>query len=122
MKSSAISLGKPGNADLRLGLVTAPSLYAWEEFSEMGELMKRKFQLPGDNEKVKDVHIFLLVCSECVHFQALDLIYRSSAIERSTELAQSYADGAKKVLQELPHTTARDQLMQLADWAVSRGQ
>ena len=53
-ESTSATLGKPGNVDLELGLTTAPALYAWEEFPEMGELIKRQFKSPGDPEKVKD--------------------------------------------------------------------
>jgi len=45
-------LGKPGGADLQLGLATGPVLYAWEEHPEMGELIDRKFQNLGDVERV----------------------------------------------------------------------
>ena len=63
-ESRSTSLGKPESADLKLGLVTAPALYAWEEFPEMSELMRRKFQSPGDVEKVKDRSYLLLLFSE----------------------------------------------------------
>ena len=46
------TLGKPGGADLQLGLATGPALFAWEEHPEMGPLIKRKFQKPGDVELV----------------------------------------------------------------------
>jgi len=46
-ESSAAALGKPNNADLKLGLTTAPALYAWEEFPEMGELVVRGLSLQG---------------------------------------------------------------------------
>ena len=48
------SFGKPsGGADLRLGLATAPTLYAWEEFNEMGPLIERRFESEGDVELVR---------------------------------------------------------------------
>jgi len=50
--SADLTLGKPGGADLQLGLATGPALYAWEEFPEMGELIGRKFEGPGDVEMV----------------------------------------------------------------------
>ena len=53
-ESTSATLGKPDNADLTLGLATAPALYAWEEVPEMGELIRRQFKSPGDPEKVKD--------------------------------------------------------------------
>lgn len=46
------TLGKPSGADLNLGLTTAPALYAWEEHPEMGHLIRRKFERPGDVDLV----------------------------------------------------------------------
>lgn len=46
------TLGKPGGADLKLGLATGPALYAWEEHPEMGPLIARKFGQEGDVELV----------------------------------------------------------------------
>jgi hexaprenyl-diphosphate synthase len=55
------SFGKPsGGADLRLGLATAPTLYAWEEFEEMGPLIERRFEGEGDVELVGPL-LYLLV-------------------------------------------------------------
>jgi hexaprenyl diphosphate synthase len=45
-------LGKPSNADLSLGLATAPVLFAWDEYPALGPMIKRKFSEPGDVEKV----------------------------------------------------------------------
>lgn len=51
--ASAAELGKPGGgADLKLGLATAPALYAWEEFPELGEMIERKFANEDDVERV----------------------------------------------------------------------
>lgn len=46
------TLGKPGGADLQLGLATGPALFAWEEYPELGPLIERKFKQPGDVEMV----------------------------------------------------------------------
>lgn len=52
--ASAAELGKPGGgADLKLGLATAPALYAWEEFPELGAMIERKFSGPDDVERVR---------------------------------------------------------------------
>jgi hexaprenyl-diphosphate synthase len=52
--SSASMLGKPSDgADLKLGLATAPALYAWEEFPELGALIARKFEHEGDVDTVR---------------------------------------------------------------------
>ena len=45
-------LGKPTNADLALGLATAPVLFAWHDYPELGPMIKRKFESPGDVERV----------------------------------------------------------------------
>jgi geranylgeranyl pyrophosphate synthase len=55
--ASSAMLGKPSSgADLKLGLATAPALYAWEEHPEMGQLIQRKFDQPGDVDKVRRRH------------------------------------------------------------------
>lgn len=48
-------MGKPGGADLHLGLTTGPALYAWEEHPEMGPLIARKFEQAGDVELVSPI-------------------------------------------------------------------
>jgi hexaprenyl-diphosphate synthase len=53
---SSEELGKPATADLELGLATAPVFYAWEEFPELGPMIARKFEQPGDAARV---------CYEC---------------------------------------------------------
>jgi hexaprenyl-diphosphate synthase len=45
-------LGKPANADLKLGLSTAPVLYAAKTYPELYELIDRKFSKTGDIELV----------------------------------------------------------------------
>lgn len=51
--ASSTDLGKPGQgADLKLGLATAPALYAWEEFPELGVMIERKFSGEDDVERV----------------------------------------------------------------------
>lgn len=50
---TAADLGKPAGADLKLGLATAPVLFACEEFPELEPLIKRKFAEEGDVDKVK---------------------------------------------------------------------
>jgi hexaprenyl-diphosphate synthase len=54
-ESGEATLGKPGGADLRLGLATGPALYAWEEHAEMGPLIERKFEHEGDVELVSHI-------------------------------------------------------------------
>lgn len=46
-------LGKPAGADLELGLATAPLLFAWQEFPDLGALVGRKFSREGDVAQVR---------------------------------------------------------------------
>ena len=55
------TLGKPGGADLQLGLTTGPALYAWEEYPEMGELIERKFEKAGDVDRVRRLLLVLIL-------------------------------------------------------------
>ena len=48
-------LGKPTGADLELGLATAPVLFAWERYPQLGPLIKRQFSQAGDVEQVKKI-------------------------------------------------------------------
>ncbi|KAG5637348.1 hypothetical protein H0H81_004907 [Sphagnurus paluster] len=100
--SASATLGKPGGADLQLGLTTGPALYAWEEHPVMGALIQRKFEAPGDVE------------------MARDYVARSSALQRTRELAQSYADKAMEVLQQLPESEAKSALEVLAERVIRR--
>jgi len=96
-ESESSTLGKPGGADLQLGLATGPALYAWEEYPELGELIQRKFENEGDVERARDY------------------IGRSSGVQRTRVLAQSYADKAKELLQPLPDSEAKSALEVLTE-------
>ena len=49
---SDAELGKPAGADLELGLATAPLLFAWKDYPELGTLAGRKFSGEGDVRRV----------------------------------------------------------------------
>ncbi|KDQ15550.1 hypothetical protein BOTBODRAFT_108396 [Botryobasidium botryosum FD-172 SS1] len=101
--STSAELGKPGGgADLKLGLSTAPALFAWEEYPEMGPLIARKFKGDGDVE------------------QARDLVLRSSALDRTRQLAKQYADKALEVLEHIPESDAREGLAVVAGMVIER--
>ncbi|TXT12988.1 hypothetical protein VHUM_01389 [Vanrija humicola] len=101
--SSTVDLGKPGSgADMRLGLATAPALFAWEEHPSLGPLIARKFSEPGDTEV------------------ALDLVNRSRGMERTAELARNFASEARRLIEQLPQNPARDALVGLTVKVVDR--
>lgn len=100
---ASADLGKPGSgADLRLGLATAPALFAWEEFPELGPLIMRKFEGPGDTEV------------------ALDLVGRSRGMQRTADLARTFASEARALVELLPQSAARDALVGLTVKVVDR--
>jgi len=101
-ESGESALGKPGGADLRLGLATGPALYAWEEHAEMGPLIERKFEQDGDVELARD------------------LVRRSSGVERTRNLARAHADKAREVLDILPDSDAKGALEVLTERVVTR--
>ena len=48
-------MGKPTTADLRLGLATAPVLFAAQEHPDLNPLIMRRFSKPGDVEKARNL-------------------------------------------------------------------
>ncbi|EIW71390.1 hypothetical protein TREMEDRAFT_15595, partial [Tremella mesenterica DSM 1558] len=97
------TLGKPSlGADLRLGLATAPALYAWENSPSLGPLIARRFSQEGDVD------------------MARELVNRSDALERTRELARNFANEAKRGMEKLPESEAREALMELCEKVVER--
>ncbi|CAO1629931.1 unnamed protein product [Sympodiomycopsis kandeliae] len=98
-KSTSQSFGKPSmGADLRLGLTTAPVLYAWQESSnkaEIKEMIERKFSHQGDVEKV------------------ITIVNQSNGLARTAQLARHHADLATQALQVLPDSEAKTALQRL---------
>ncbi|KAG0259038.1 coq1 putative hexaprenyl diphosphate synthase [Actinomortierella ambigua] len=94
--------GKPVGADLKLGLATAPVLFAWEEFPELGKLIKRNFGQPGDAE------------------MARDLVLQSRGLEQTRRLAQSHCQKAIAAISQLPESQAREALIQLTEKVLDR--
>ncbi|KAK0211759.1 isoprenoid synthase domain-containing protein [Armillaria fumosa] len=101
-ESGEATLGKPGGADLQLGLATGPALFAWEEHPQMGPLIERKFNQPGDVELARDY------------------VRKSSGVERTRDLALAYAKQARDVLTPLPDSDAKGALEALTERVVKR--
>ncbi|RIB21536.1 isoprenoid synthase domain-containing protein [Gigaspora rosea] len=95
-------LGKPTGADLKLGLATAPVLYALVEYPELGPLIKRKFSQDGDVEKARG------------------LVYKSNGIEQTKLLATSHCQKAIDAITRLPKSDARNALVELTQKVLTR--
>ncbi|KAI8378070.1 solanesyl pyrophosphate synthase [Radiomyces spectabilis] len=99
---STADLGKPAGADLKLGLATAPVLFAWEEYPELEPLIKRKFANEGDAEKARL------------------LVYQSNGLKKTLGLAESHCKQAIDALHKLPPSEARSALVQLTEKLLTR--
>ncbi|KRZ98899.1 uncharacterized protein AC631_05333 [Debaryomyces fabryi] len=100
--SSDTSFGKPSQADLKLGLATAPILFAWKERPELGELIARKFSQEGDVEIARNA------VEEC------------GGLEKTREMAQDYCYKALNNLRVLPESDARSALEFLTNSVLTR--
>lgn len=81
-------MGKETSVDMKLGLATAPVLFASEEFPELVPLMLRQFSGDGDIQAAKEY------------------IMKSNGIQRTRDLAEEYANGAIEHAQQLPGSEA----------------
>lgn len=99
---ASATLGKPAQADMELGLATAPILYASEENRQLRPLIERKFKEPGDVQK------------------AVKLAAETEGVERSFELADFHAQRATDALYRLPASESRQALLRLLHTAIAR--
>lgn len=100
--SSNTSFGKPSQADLKLGLATAPILFAWKEKPELGDLIARKFSEEGDVESARNA------VEEC------------GGLEKTREMAQDYCSKALANLRVLPESDSRSALEFLTNSILTR--
>ncbi|KAF4508083.1 hypothetical protein G6O67_004511 [Ophiocordyceps sinensis] len=99
---SGADLGKPARADLKLGLATAPLLFAWKEKPELGALVGRKFEREGDVEKARE------------------LVFQSDGIEQTRALAHDYSEKAIAAIADFPDSEAKDGLVEMAHQTIRR--
>ncbi|KAF3908044.1 Dimethylallyltranstransferase [Orbilia brochopaga] len=95
-------LGKPAQADLKLGLATAPVLFAWEQYDELGPMINRKFSEAGDVDK------------------AWELVQKSNGLQRTRELAESFSRKAIDAISMFPDSEAKEGLEQIARKGLTR--
>ncbi|RZC44448.1 hypothetical protein C5167_037393 [Papaver somniferum] len=83
---TSASLGKGSLSDIRHGIITAPILFAIEEFPQLQEVINRGFDNPANVDL------------------ALDYLGRSCGIQRATELATEHANLAASAIDALPQS------------------
>ncbi|MCL7046694.1 hypothetical protein MKW94_027344 [Papaver nudicaule] len=84
------SLGNGSLSDIRHGIITAPILYAIEEFPQLQEVLDRGFSDPSDVDL------------------ALQYLGNSRGIQRATELAVNHASLAAAAINSLPRSDDDD--------------
>ncbi|KAM3237085.1 Solanesyl diphosphate synthase 3, chloroplastic/mitochondrial [Capsicum annuum] len=84
---TSATLGKGSLSDIRHGIVTAPILYAMEEFPQLRTLVDRGFDDPVNVEI------------------ALDYLGRSRGIQKTRELARKHASIASVAIDSLPESS-----------------
>lgn len=87
---TSASLGKGSLSDIRHGIVTAPLLFAIEEFPDLREVVQRGFNSPADVDL------------------ALDYLARSQGIQRAKDLAAKHAKLAAEAIGSLAESDDED--------------
>uniref|UniRef100_A0A1B0DP39 Uncharacterized protein n=2 Tax=Phlebotomus papatasi TaxID=29031 RepID=A0A1B0DP39_PHLPP len=100
--STAETMGKPTAADLKLGLATAPVLFACEKYPELNPMIMRRFQEPGDVEK------------------AFELVHKSQGLEQTRFLARKHCIEAIRLAQELAESPYQKALVVVGDLVLNR--
>jgi len=105
--SNPEELGKPVGIDLQKGILTAPVIYALEEYEEKQDYTLRNLI----QSEFKVEHDFNL---------ALNLVLNSDGIEKSKQLAAYYANIAKDALNAFEENSYKDSLLGLVTFILER--
>jgi len=100
--SSADQLGKPAAADMKLGLATAPVLFATKKHPHLNDLIARRFSQPGDVE------------------EGFKLVIESGGIEDTKALARKYCQDATSALDLIQDSKYKNALLNLCDKVLNR--
>ncbi|KAI8868382.1 terpenoid synthase [Ramicandelaber brevisporus] len=84
---------KPVQVDIADGFATAPVLFAWQEHSELGDMIVRRFSEPGDVER------------------AMHLVYNSQGIAKTFAALDGYIAKTVDGLSQLPDSLPRNALI-----------
>ena len=101
-KASSNQLGKPAAADLKLGLATAPVLFASNKFPHLEQMIARRFSEPGDVEA------------------AFKAVLESDGLQMTKDLAIKHCKEAVNAIEGLSETEYKDKLISLADDVINR--
>lgn len=100
--SSQSDLGKPAAADLRLGLATAPVLFACDKYPELNSMIMRRFSEPGDVER------------------AYEAVLKSDGLEHTRLLAQKHCSEAVRHLAPWVESPEKQALISITEKVLNR--
>ncbi|XP_020911337.1 decaprenyl-diphosphate synthase subunit 1 [Exaiptasia diaphana] len=100
--ASDAEMGKPTAADLKLGLATAPVLFACEKSPELNAMIMRRFKEPGDVEFARNA------------------VYKSDSISRTYDLAREYSKEAIRQINTLTPSPERQALIDITNKVINR--
>ncbi|XP_078661481.1 all trans-polyprenyl-diphosphate synthase PDSS1-like isoform X1 [Branchiostoma floridae x Branchiostoma belcheri] len=95
-------MGKPTAADLKLGLATAPVLFAAEKYPELNAMIMRRFSEPGDVELAREA------------------VTKTDSLQQSRILAEQYCREAVRQIQQLAPSPEREALVTLTQKVLNR--
>ncbi|KAG6581448.1 Solanesyl diphosphate synthase 3, chloroplastic/mitochondrial [Cucurbita argyrosperma subsp. argyrosperma] len=87
---TSASLGKGSLSDIRHGIITAPLLFAMEEFPQLRTVVERGFDNPENVDN------------------AMEYLGKSRGIQRAKELAEKHANLAAEAIDSLPENDDED--------------
>nr|NP_045198.1 prenyl transferase [Cyanidium caldarium]Q9TLS1.1 RecName: Full=Prenyl transferase [Cyanidium caldarium]AAF12896.1 unknown [Cyanidium caldarium]WDB00133.1 prenyl transferase [Cyanidium caldarium] len=94
--SSSTALGKMTTSDLKLGNLTAPVLFALTKNSKLFKIIEREF------------------CEKSDISEAINIIKETNAIEESFDLAYEHIEAAINSIKDLPTSSEKDSLIEIA--------
>lgn len=100
--STSEVMGKPTAADLKLGLATAPVLFACEKFPELNSMIMRRFKEEGDVEK------------------AFEMVHKSKGLEQTQFLAKKHCLEAVRLANCIKESPYQKGLIIISDLVLNR--
>ncbi|XP_071100762.1 all trans-polyprenyl-diphosphate synthase PDSS1-like [Haliotis cracherodii] len=95
-------MGKPTAADLKLGLATAPVLFASQSYPELNAMIMRRFSHDGDVERARE------------------MVAKSDGVEQTRLLAKQHSLEAMRQLRRLAKSEIQSSLSHIAEILLKR--
>ncbi|CAH1774289.1 unnamed protein product [Owenia fusiformis] len=95
-------MGKPTAADLKLGLATAPVLFAAQQHPSLNEMIMRRFSQPGDVAAARQY------------------VAKSDGVEQTRYLATQHCNAAIQNIRTFKHSIEQDALVTVTSKVINR--